>query len=63
MHCYVQRTRTTLFFRKDLEFVDTLKFYLLFFFFYILKTKTRNPISPRECRSEIKINNKYVWKA
>ena len=25
-------------------------------FFCTLKTKTRNPVSPRECRSEIKIN-------
>ena len=58
--CYVRRTRTTLFFRRDLKFIETLKFYLLSFFFSTLKTKTRNPVSPRECRSEIKINNKYV---
>ena len=29
--CYVQRTPTALFFRGDLEFVEILKFFFLFF--------------------------------
>ena len=56
--CYVRRTHATLFFHKDLEFFEVLKFYILSFLFFILKTK--NPLSPHECRSEIKINMESV---
>ena len=64
--CYIQRTPTTFFFYGDLEFVEMKKIaannaqverYSLqktkHFFFSTLKTKTKNPVSPRKCRSEI----------
>ena len=37
MNCYVRRTHATFFFHKDLEFLETLKFYILSFFIFHLK--------------------------